>query len=414
MFVLKDLLLNTILILFPILGYFVYSCYQNIRKNEKESLVLNITLITSLYLCLTFGNIENNNKILLFCNIPIIIAYLKNKTMMGLILSFFVILYSNYLFDVNIIIIILKYLGYYILYLICQKKKTSDLNFILLLAVFQGFFLSFEYFFVTNASIEHIIELFVIVTIYYLITFLILNLFEVIDHISAIFLTVKELEQEKQIKNSLFKITHEIKNPIAVCKGYIDMIDPQNIAKTEKYIPIIKQELDRSLNIMNDYMEFSKIKLNKELIDINLLLEDVYDGFKLLMKNKEIDITLKDNKEEIYLEGDYNRLKQVLLNLLKNCTEAIDKEGKITIKRGIKNEYYYISIKDTGCGMSKEQLKKVKEMFWTTKINGSGLGVSLSNEIINGHQGFLDYESTLNKGTKVTIRLPLKKDFKKV
>ncbi len=406
--IIKDVFLNIILILFPILLYFIFSCYLNLKKKEENDILFSLTMISSLYLCLKFGNIENNSKILLFCNIPIIIAYLKKKTYLGIILSIFVVLYCYLKFDFNIYILILKYICYFIAYSIYIKTKISDNHFIKIIAVLQGFFISFEYFFSTNNDVIAIFELLIIVLIFYLIPFAILFLFSFMDTVTSMYYSAKEIEREKQIKTSLFKITHEIKNPIAVCKGYLDMLDTNNKVKMDKYIPIVKQEIEHCLNIMNDFMEFSKITIKEEVIDINLLLDDVFDGFKVFINSENINLNYIESDEEVYLLGDYNRLKQVLLNVLKNSIESINGKGNIKIESYKKERYYYIEITDDGCGMDKETMMKIKDMFFTTKEKGSGLGVSLSNEIIKAHNGTLNYKSKLGEGTKVIIRLPLK------
>ena len=158
---------------------------------------------------------------------------------------------------------------------------------------------------------------------------------------------------------------------------------------------------------MADFSELNKIKLNKELIDINMLVEEVYNSLNLLMYNKNITINYKNN-EEIFLSCDYNKIKQVLINLIKNSYEAITNEGIIDIKTYKDKNSFYIEIKDNGSGMDENTLDKITEMFYTTKQEGTGLGVVLSNEIIKAHNGTLKYESKLNQGTKAIIKLPLK------
>lgn len=403
----KDIILNMILITFPILIYFVLVSYNEEIKIKKDTL-LTITLITSLYLCLKYVQDEVNTKILLFCNIPIVIAYMKNKPVLGVFLSVANILYSHFILEIDILITIIKYISYLVLYLCAKKKKLSNSSFILSVAVIQAFFLSFEYFFKDiKVSLEDFLMLLIIIFIYYFLAFSILYLFRIIDKLESLNETIKILEKDKTIKDALFKLTHEIKNPLAVCKGYLDMIDINKQEKAEKYISIMKQEVDRSLNIISDFVEYNKIKIKKEQIDLNCLLDDVYDSFKILVNNKKVKLEYKDrDDEEIYFEGDYERLKQVLINLLKNALEATEENGRIEIYSNIYKKHLEIIIKDNGIGMSKETLEKIKEMFYTTKQNGTGLGVALSNEIIKSHNGELIFESETNKGTTATIRLP--------
>lgn len=405
--IMKDIILNMILITFPILIYLVLVSYSEEIKIKKDTL-LTITLITSLYLCLKYVQDEVNTKILLFCNIPIVIAYMKNKPVLGVFLSVANILYSHFILEIDILITIIKYISYLVLYLCAKKKKLSNSSFILSVAVIQAFFLSFEYFFKDiKVSLENFLMLLMIIFIYYFLAFSILYLFRIIDKLESLNETIKILEKDKTIKDALFKLTHEIKNPLAVCKGYLDMIDINKQEKAEKYISIMKQEVDRSLNIISDFVEYNKIKVKKEQIDLNCLLDDVYDSFKILVNNKKVKLEYKDrDDEEIYFEGDYERIKQVLINLLKNSLEATEENGRIGIYSNIYKKYLEIIIKDNGIGMSKETLEKIKEMFYTTKQNGTGLGVALSNEIIKSHNGELIFESETNKGTTATIRLP--------
>jgi two-component system sporulation sensor kinase B len=113
------------------------------------------------------------------------------------------------------------------------------------------------------------------------------------------------------------------------------------------------------------------------------------------------------SKDEVFINGDYSRLKQVLINILKNSVEAISKYGKIDISLKLLKKYVLLSIKDNGCGMSNEELGKIDELFYSSKKKGCGIGVSLSKEIISLHNGSIKYKSDLGKGTEVVIKLPI-------
>lgn len=404
----EDIILNLILILFPLLIYLVLVCYKDETNKKIKNILLNIALFTSLYLCLKFGVTDKNNKILLFCNIPIVIAYIKKQTYTGLLLSIINIVYCYFSYDGLFLITMIKYISYFIVYICAQKQKLSSGGFILSIAILQGFFLSFEYFFrEVDVLLNDFFILLLIVFIYYFVTFSILYIFKVIEKIESLNSSIKLLEKDKLIKDALFKLTHEIKNPLAVCKGYLDMMNLDNKEKTIKYLSIMKQEIDRSLNIISDFVEYNKIKIVKEEIDLNILLEDVYESFKILVNINNVKLIYKDrNDEDIYLSGDYERLKQVIINLLKNSLESIEVKGKIEIYTNIYKKYIDIIIEDNGQGMDCEVLSQLTEMFYTTKENGTGLGVALSNEIVKAHKGELIYDSKPNKGTKAIIRLP--------
>ena len=406
--IINDLILNIILIMFPISIYFIYNCYRELKCEKYNNILFQVTLFSSLYLSLKYGSITTNNNILLFSNIPILIAYLKKQPKLAISLSLTILIYSIYLTNQNIPLIIIKYISFLVIYLIGKKRQIKPNTFIILISILQGFFISLEYPTISKGNnILTIIELLVTIITFYIIPIILLYCFKLTDNITSLYQTISNLEKEKQLKNSLFKITHEVKNPIAVCKGYLDMLDINNKDTIRRYIPIIKEEIDRSLNIMTDFMEFSKIKIDKEILDINVLLEDIIDELKILTNKKNIKLKANLPKDEIFMNGDYNRLKQVFINIIKNSMESISSAGIIEINTHILKDMYYIEITDNGCGMDEYTLSKVKELFFTTKRKGSGLGVSLSNEIIKAHNGEINYTSKLNKGTKVVVKLPI-------
>lgn len=217
------------------------------------------------------------------------------------------------------------------------------------------------------------------------------------------------IEKEKELRASLFKVTHEIKNPIAVCKGYLDMLDPNDQKKCIKYIPIIKGEINRTLVLMDDFLDYTKIKIEKEELDLVMLLEELDSALKPLFHERKIATNYNIPYEELYMEADYNRLKQVLINIFKNAVEAKDgSKEKSIIEVVVKDlgKDVSIKIKDNGIGMTKEDLDKVGQMFFTTKKKGTGLGTCLSKEIIKLHDGNITYSSKKNEWTEVNITLP--------
>ena len=139
-----------------------------------------------------------------------------------------------------------------------------------------------------------------------------------------------------------------------------------------------------------------------------MLIEDILDRERPLIKESNIKLNMDLIDDEVYINGDYNRLSQVLINIIKNSIEAMEnKKGILNISNMIQDKFVVIMIADNGIGISKKRLKKIKEPFYTTKSRGTGLGVSLSDEIIKAHSGTLTYKSKEFIGTKVIIKLPL-------
>ena len=401
-------ILNIVLIVFPILIYLVFSCYNLLTNKKITKLIFIITMCTSLYLSLSFNqSFDVDNLLLIFCNIPILICYFKKETMLGVIFSLIVIMISYFKYDLSICIVSLKYLVYFLIYMLLFKKKEFNYLFLKIIAIVQGFFISFEYFYTTNGGVSDVFRLLIYAMIIYFITFFCLYMFKLANGITNLHEMVNNMEKENKLRDSLFKLTHEIKNPIAVCKGYLDMLNLNDKEKSERYISIVKSEIDRSLNVMNDFMEYSKIKINKEIFDMTMLLDEIYESFKLLIDNKKIKFTYDNEYEDIYVFGDFNRLKQVFVNIIKNSIESINNGGIIDIRVEVVSNMVNICVSDNGEGMTEEELSNIKEMFYSTKKNGTGLGVALSNEIILAHNGELNYSSVKNEGTICIVSLTM-------
>ena len=378
---LYQILFNVIILLFPLIVNLFYCTYSNNINKEQNKLYMDISLLSSLYLLLIY-NQGNTNLIILF-NIPLLFAFIKRRTFVSFIITFIILF--NYT-DTNITIYIIEYLIYYLVYFFYQK---NILNLFLLIKFIFNFNILTSVIFVTT-------------------TYLVIFLYKKGEDIIKLHMNIKELEKETQLRTSLFKITHEIKNPIAVCKSYLDMFDINN-KDHERYIVILKEEMDKILLLLQDFLSMNKIKIQKEILDINLLLEDVVKQFEPVLKEKNIIFKHNICQDEIFIEGDYNRLNQVLINMIKNSIEAIENNGIIKLDYKLDNNFKII-IEDNGIGITEDELEKIKEPFYTTKKNGTGLGVSLSIEIIKSHNGNIKY-IPLKKGTKVIIELPIYESF---
>lgn len=394
----NTLFVNLTWILFPIIIFLIYETYTENINTKQNELFLHFCIISALYLIIRFGTFENYVQILeITLDTIILTLYLKKKNKVAIILSILTILILKTKINITILLLIIKYIIYIISYRLYKNKK----NFIIL-TFSTRFFAIITTILITNMQIQQLIEY----IFYYGASYLIILFIKETEKIIKIHMTYKELMKEHQLKESLFKISHEIKNPIAVCKGYLDMCDTNNC---EKYIPILKSEINKTLNLLQDFSACNKIKIEPDIIDISLLIEEITENLSLIFEKQNIDFQINQIDDEIYVNADYNRLNQVLLNIIKNSVEAkdINKKSYIKLYTKIKNKKIKIYIEDNGIGISEENKKRISEPFFTTKQNGTGLGVLLSKEIISAHNGKLEYQSKENIGTTVIITLPL-------
>ena len=403
------MLLDVVLITFPLMVYLLYLAYTKTFNKKENDLLFAVTVFSVLYLILKYTTPLYQDIPFLIINISLILSYVKKSNLSIITVSIIMIAYYYNFYQNYLLIIILEYLIYYLLYLKLSKKLTVN-NLILTFAILKTTFTVILLYILNSKLPSHLLETVISGIFLYIISLLITHLLDKAKDILKLHMNIKEIERNKQIKTSLFRITHEIKNPIAVCKGYLDMFDKDNRDHFKKYIPILKDEINRTLLLLEDFLAMNKVKINKDIIDINLLIEEVVKNIKMLCTKNNIELKTKIIDDEIYINADYNRLTQVFINLLKNSVEAIpkNKKGKIEVKEILNNNNLIISVQDNGTGMSKKLLNKIKEPFYTTKPKGTGLGVSLSEEIIKAHNGTLNYESKENKYTKVIITLPLK------
>lgn len=399
---------NISILLLPMSFYLLSISYQNNIKRISKHL-LSITLIIQVIL---FIFLKDYTKSILLINIPLLISYLKRKELTSIILSILIAYYYVFLLNYNLYFIFCEYVLYYVIYYIVNKSYKV-VSLIYIFVFIKSIVLSVETFYfqeVSNYFLVNYLEVIVKMLVFYVSSYLVFIYLLKGESIMNLNTAIKELEKEKVLRTSLFKLTHEIKNPLAVCKGYLDMLDLNNKDKILKYIPIIKGEIERTLTLMDDYLDYTKVKIQKEEVDIYLLLNDIIESLELFFKENKINLEYLVPDDELYLRVDYNRIKQVIVNILKNATEARDinkEELIIKIRTRVTKNYFKIIIEDNGIGMDKDVLEQVTDLFFTTKKNGTGLGTSLSKEIVELHGGKIKYLSEVGIGTTVIINLPI-------
>ena len=391
-------LLNIIFVLIPIVCYMLYSVYENVFGSKYNDLFFGFAIVTSIYLITKYS--LNFNYLTSIIKVLFLICLLKNKNILSALICIYLSIYYVIINNYSILMFFVEYFIEIIVLLFVIKNVKYEHKIIVFYIIDSIFGILY-----TN----EFIQIFYSNILYAVLSYILIVIMNKTDEIINIYGTVRQIEYEKNFRDSLFKVTHEIKNPIAVCKGYLDMLDVNNNKQVNKYIPIIKEEIDRTLLLMKDFLNLTRLKVDKSIMDISLLLDDLINSTNTLLTELNIKFKYQILDDEIYINGDYNRLKQVFINLIKNSIEAIPKnrEGIIKLCINLKKDNILISIEDNGIGISKNKINKIGEPFFTTKEKGTGLGVRLSTEIIEQHNGSIKYVSKEGKGTKVIITLPI-------
>jgi len=222
---------------------------------------------------------------------------------------------------------------------------------------------------------------------------------------------------EKSRTEFISQISHELRTPLTAISGWAETIayDPAVQGDSLKGVNIITKEAERLTNMVKELLEFTRIQdgrfnLRIELIDIAAELEDALFTYGELMRQAGMQVNYKAPDNEIALiPGDPERLKQVFLNLLDNAMKHAPEGDKIDVTLKEESGRIIISVRDHGPGIPKGELPHVKEKFYkgSSKNRGTGIGLSVCDEIITRHRGTLDVANANGGGCVVTITLPM-------
>ncbi len=219
---------------------------------------------------------------------------------------------------------------------------------------------------------------------------------------------LKESEKLSLVGELASGVAHEIRNPLTSLKGFTKIIYQKTRDKTNKeYLTIMMDEIDRINFIVSEFMVLSKPHLVKfTSSDLSNVLHSVVTLLKTQAVLKNIEILTAIVGNNFLTTCEENQIKQVLVNVIKNSIEATPDGGKIYVKLESDNSTISLTIIDEGVGISKENMKQIGNPFFTTKAEGTGLGIMVSKKIIHNHNGNFIIKSIQNKGTTVSITIP--------
>lgn len=207
-------------------------------------------------------------------------------------------------------------------------------------------------------------------------------------------------------------LAHEIRNPLAGIAGVIEIIgrDLPASSPARTVVKDVRQEIARINHIVSDLLQTARPhppKVRKS--DLNTTVEHAVMLGRQQALAKSIDITLHKDPSLAEVEHDSDQIHQVLLNLLLNALQAIDANGKITVTVKPLGATAVVEVADNGRGIPADHLPNIFRPFYTTKGDGTGLGLSLARRIVEDHQGRIDVTSAVGQGTTFAVILPLRR-----
>lgn len=226
------------------------------------------------------------------------------------------------------------------------------------------------------------------------------------------------IQQEKMAAIGMLAggVAHEINNPLGGILAFTQLIMRE--MKSDDPLRSDMEEIEKAAirckKIVADLLDFSRSSSGKDRqwLDMNQLIEKIVPFIKAEMRSLNIELILDLKKGLPKVYGNANHLQQVFLNLLTNGCHSMEKGGKLIVSTFTDGPYFCVSVADNGCGIAKENLSKIFDPFFTTKGpgKGTGLGLSISYRIIKEHEGLIDVESEVGKGTTFTVKLPVERE----
>ena len=240
-------------------------------------------------------------------------------------------------------------------------------------------------------------------------TFFVFYLCEIIRTIYILQLKSIKYEKMQVVSHLAASMSHEVRNPLTTVRGFLQLIneDPSNISNNKELSEVAVSEIDRATEVINQYLNFARP--HPELEEEVAIRDEINRSKEIIMPLAvKRGITLKANVLHHHsIKGDPNKLQQVLINVMKNGLEAMENGGTLRIFSYLENGKIFIVINDTGIGMTKEQLMRLGEPYFSMKgKNGTGLGMMTVYQLVEGMKGTIKVLSKPGKGTSVILSFP--------
>jgi PAS domain S-box-containing protein len=204
------------------------------------------------------------------------------------------------------------------------------------------------------------------------------------------------------------RVAHEIRNPLVSLGGFARRLEKKLNGGLKEYADIIAKEVGRLEDILNEILSFVKeTRIQKERVEAQKLMEEVISLTRSEIDDRGISL-IQEFGDPVELYVDPNRVKDALLNILKNAIQALENHGTITLKIYRKNKTCILEIRDTGPGIAEEDLPFIFDPFYTRKKAGTGLGLTITHRIIEEHDGRIEVESKTGEGSTFRVVIPIK------
>ncbi|KIL35680.1 hypothetical protein SD71_12350 [Cohnella kolymensis] len=408
----KTMMSNFMFMLIPPVVYFLYWSSSENRRPKFSPLIMLITLTSSMLLCMSFPYEYQDHFNFDFRHVPIVLGVLYGGPRLGALIVAIFLVYRYVIGGEGVSPGSLITVAVYLSLVYIKSRYHLDTRYKLILAVWISaaivpiplllslaltnlitFQLAFSF------ILFRLVQSVAICFIVYLIEFL-------IDHYKMQS-QLQESEKMRVVSELAASVSHEIRNPLTTVKGMLQLLGANDYSKEKKqeYIKMALNELDTSINIISDYLTFSKPQLdNVKPIHLADECKKVINVLTPYANLHQVHLHFSLDPSCIIL-GDSQKLRQSVINLVKNCIEA-SKDGTVELIVQNNREGSIIQIRDTGIGMTKEQVNRLGTPYYSTKEKGTGLGSMVAFSLIKAMNGSVTVESEIGKGSRFIIAFP--------
>ena len=410
----KDLLINFLFILLSlVLVHMVYMIKYAYRLQRINGWVIALFPVISLVLCMLFPVIDDNNFNWDLRWIPFVLGGLYGGYRLGFLLFFLAVsirflqggdgFYASTL-TFSIMAVIICFLSKYYLNMTVKQKTIVSISLTVagIVATMLLSALMFDRYFQTSFWLQYI-------AIHIIGTFICTLLWEVITTNFEVLHKLIKAEKIQTVSHLAASISHEVRNPLTVTRGFIQLLSEEISPQLRKeYADIALKELDRATEVINDYLTFAKpVFEKKEKINLNEEIRHVVNVITPLATMNGVEVQFSLLEQDYFTKGESKKFQQSIINILKNGIESMLHNGKLQITQSFADGMVKIDIQDNGAGMTQEQIDRLGEPYFTTKEKGTGLGMMVSYSIIRGMDGTIQVKSTPGLGTCFTLSLPI-------
>jgi two-component system sporulation sensor kinase B len=401
-------------ILIMILPMVIYHLFiKEEKRNRKKFLsFFSGTLSISLFLTMVNPASFSDGYHYDFRVIPIIIAFLYGGAKPGSMIVVFMLAYRYSAGGNGFYITLVNYfIGTIALFLMNRSFSSDPLKKKLysITAFFWGIALTRAISLLILQELEQLISMMIFSFLTYATLLILVLIIENLDIQMAYKMQITNAERLNTISQLAASVAHEVRNPMTAVKGFLQLMKTSDNlnAKQNKYISISLEELERTEGVINDYLTLAKPSKDEvEEICLSIEIRSAKDIITSYTNTHNIEI-VSSIEDGIFIKGNRSELKQALLNIMKNGVEAIGSNGRLTINMSKKNNTACIEIIDNGIGMTKKQIQHLGTPFYSTKIKGTGVGLTITYRIIKEMNGTITVSSKKDTGTIFKIEFPL-------